>query len=48
MRENAEELEQLRALENGIGIAIIKLDYDSIGVDVQEDVKRFENVLKKI
>jgi 3-deoxy-manno-octulosonate cytidylyltransferase (CMP-KDO synthetase) len=36
--ENAEKLEQLRALENGIQIAVVKVDYDSIGVDVPEDV----------
>jgi 3-deoxy-manno-octulosonate cytidylyltransferase (CMP-KDO synthetase) len=44
--ENAEKLEQLRALENGIGIAVVKVDYDSIGVDAPEDVKRVEQFLK--
>ena len=44
--ENAEKLEQLRALENGIQIAVVKVDYDSIGVDVPEDVKRVETILK--
>ena len=44
--ENAEKLEQLRALENGIGIAVVKVDYDSIGVDLPEDVKRVENILE--
>jgi 3-deoxy-manno-octulosonate cytidylyltransferase (CMP-KDO synthetase) len=43
--ENAEKLEQLRALENGIGIAVVKVDYDSIGVDLPEDVARVENLL---
>ena len=43
--ENAEKLEQLRALENGIGIAVVKVDYDSIGVDMPEDVKRVEKIL---
>ena len=46
--ENAEKLEQLRALENGIGIAVVKVDYDSIGVDAPEDVKRVEAILQKI
>ena len=46
--ENAEKLEQLRALENGIGIAVVQVDYDSIGVDVPEDVKRVEEILEKI
>ena len=43
--ENAEKLEQLRALENGIQIAVVKVDYDSVGVDVPEDVKRVEKIL---
>jgi 3-deoxy-manno-octulosonate cytidylyltransferase (CMP-KDO synthetase) len=46
--ENAEKLEQLRALENGIGIAVVKVAYDSIGVDMPEDVKRVEEILKKL
>lgn len=45
--ENAEKLEQLRALENGIGIAVVKVDYDSVGVDVPEDVARVEALLKQ-
>ncbi len=44
--ERAEKLEQLRALENGIEIAVVKVDYDSIGVDVPEDVERVEKILK--
>ena len=43
--ENAEKLEQLRALENGIQIAVVKVDYDSVGVDAPEDVKRVEKIL---
>jgi 3-deoxy-manno-octulosonate cytidylyltransferase (CMP-KDO synthetase) len=43
--EQAEQLEQLRALENGIQIAVIKVDYDSIGVDVPADVGRVERLL---
>ena len=43
--ENAEKLEQLRALENGIAIAVVKVAYDSIGVDMPEDVKRVESIL---
>lgn len=45
--ENAEKLEQLRALENGIGIAVVKVDYDSIGVDMPEDVAKVEKILSK-
>jgi len=44
--ENAEKLEQLRALDNGIQIAVVRVDYDSIGVDVPEDVARVERLLK--
>jgi 3-deoxy-manno-octulosonate cytidylyltransferase (CMP-KDO synthetase) len=44
--ENAEKLEQLRVLENGIEIAVVKVDYDSIGVDAPEDVERVEKLLK--
>jgi 3-deoxy-manno-octulosonate cytidylyltransferase (CMP-KDO synthetase) len=45
--ENAEKLEQLRALENGIQIAVVQVDYDSIGVDVPSDIKLVENLLKR-
>ena len=44
--EAAEKLEQLRALENGIQIAVARVDYDSIGVDVPEDVRRVEEILR--
>jgi 3-deoxy-manno-octulosonate cytidylyltransferase (CMP-KDO synthetase) len=43
--ESAEKLEQLRALENGIEIAVVKVNYDSIGVDMPEDVVRVEKIL---
>ena len=45
--EAAEKLEQLRALENGIGIAVVKVDYDSVGVDAPEDVEWVERFLKR-
>jgi 3-deoxy-manno-octulosonate cytidylyltransferase (CMP-KDO synthetase) len=44
--EAAEKLEQLRALENGIDIGVVKVDYDSVGVDVPADVLRVEELLK--
>ena len=44
--EQAERLEQLRALENGIQIAVMKVAYDSIGVDVPADVELVERLLK--
>ena len=45
--ETAEKLEQLRALENGIQIAVVKVDYDSVGVDTPEDVARVEKILNR-
>ena len=45
--ERAEKLEQLRALENGVQIAVVRVSHDSIGVDVPADVKRVEQMLKK-
>jgi 3-deoxy-manno-octulosonate cytidylyltransferase (CMP-KDO synthetase) len=45
--EAAEKLEQLRALENGIPIAVVKVAYESVGVDVPEDVARVEALLEQ-
>jgi 3-deoxy-manno-octulosonate cytidylyltransferase (CMP-KDO synthetase) len=45
--ENAEKLEQLRALENGIQLAVVRVDYDSVGVDAPEDVARVEALLRE-
>jgi 3-deoxy-manno-octulosonate cytidylyltransferase (CMP-KDO synthetase) len=45
--ENAEKLEQLRALENGIQIAVVQVNYDSVGVDAPGDVEWVERYLKK-
>lgn len=45
--ENAEKLEQLRALDNGIQISVVTVDYESIGVDVPADVQRVERILKQ-
>jgi len=44
--EQAERLEQLRALENGIEIAVSIVDYDGIGVDTPEDAARVERILQ--
>ena len=43
--EAAEKLEQLRALENGIQIAVVRVGYDSVGVDTPEDAARVEKIL---
>ena len=45
--EAAEKLEQLRALENGISIAVVQVAYDSVGVDAPEDVEWVERFLKR-
>jgi 3-deoxy-manno-octulosonate cytidylyltransferase (CMP-KDO synthetase) len=44
--EVAEKLEQLRALENGIPIAVRVVVYDSVGVDVPKDIERVERILR--
>jgi len=38
--ETAERLEQLRALENGFRIRVVETEYESLGVDTAEDLKR--------
>jgi len=43
--EQAEKLEQLRALDNGIEIAVVRVDYDSVGVDLPRDVARVEKLM---
>jgi 3-deoxy-manno-octulosonate cytidylyltransferase (CMP-KDO synthetase) len=43
--EKAENLEQLRALENGMSIAVVRTDYTTVGVDVPEDIKSVEKAL---
>jgi len=45
--EQAEKLEQLRALDNGLEIAVVKVKYDSVGVDTPEDVARVEALLRQ-
>ena len=42
-----QRLEQLRALDNGIPIAVARVDYQAVGVDVPEDVARVEALLEE-
>jgi 3-deoxy-manno-octulosonate cytidylyltransferase (CMP-KDO synthetase) len=46
--EKAEQLEQLRALENGAKIRVVVTQHASIGIDTPEDVKQVEHLLKKL
>ena len=43
--EEAERLEQLRFLENGTEIWVGETEFDTVGVDTAEDVKRVEGIL---
>ena len=43
--EQAESLEQLRALEHGHRIKVLETTHDSIGVDTPDDLKRVEQML---
>lgn len=46
--ENAEKLEQLRAVESGYKIKVIETKFDSVGVDTEEDFQKVEAVLQRI
>ncbi len=43
--ELTERLEQLRFLENGIPIHVAATEYDTIGVDTEDDLRRVEQLL---
>lgn len=43
--EEAEGLEQLRALENGYRIKVAETQFDTIGIDTAEDLERAKEVL---
>lgn len=47
--EKTEDLEQLRALENGMRIFVVRLDvFKGIGVDRPEDLQRVEGIMKEM
>ncbi len=45
--EKTENLEQLRALENGYRIKILKTGYSTLSVDTPEDIIKVENLMKR-
>ncbi len=45
--EKAESLEQLRALQNGMRIKTLIVDYKPIGIDTEEDLNKFRDLLEK-
>ena len=45
--EDAEKLEQLRILESGKKIKVIETQFDSCGIDTQDDFKRVKSILER-
>ena len=43
--EKAESLEQLRALQNGMKIVTSIVDYKPVGIDTEEDIIKFKEIL---
>ena len=45
--ERLECLEQLRALENGIGIRVVRVEHRSVGVDTWQDYERVKRLIEE-
>jgi 3-deoxy-manno-octulosonate cytidylyltransferase (CMP-KDO synthetase) len=43
--ERAEQLEQLRLLENGVSVYVEATEYDTIGIDTEEDLRMAQAIL---
>jgi 3-deoxy-manno-octulosonate cytidylyltransferase (CMP-KDO synthetase) len=43
--ERVEKLEQLRFLENGFSLYVEETQFDTVGVDTEEDLRRVEDIL---
>lgn len=46
--EQAERLEQLRAIENGFRIRVVETEYESLGVDTPEDLERVSRLVETL
>jgi 3-deoxy-manno-octulosonate cytidylyltransferase (CMP-KDO synthetase) len=46
--EHTERLEQLRFLENGITVYVEPTEFDTIGVDTEEDLRQVESMLRDL
>jgi 3-deoxy-manno-octulosonate cytidylyltransferase (CMP-KDO synthetase) len=44
--EQTERLEQLRLLENGLALYVAETEFDTVGVDTEEDLTRVEAILQ--
>ncbi|KAL0662013.1 hypothetical protein Bca4012_098850 [Brassica carinata] len=42
-----EDLEQLKVLENGYKMKVIKVDHEAHGVDTPEDVEKIESLMRE-
>ena len=45
--ERLESLDQLRALENGFKIRVVKISHRSIGVDTEQDYERVKRLIEE-
>ncbi|MCX8064878.1 MAG: 3-deoxy-manno-octulosonate cytidylyltransferase [Candidatus Hydrogenedentes bacterium] len=45
--ERLEKLEQLRVLENGYKIAVVKTDYNALGVDTPEELETVRKIMEE-